>query len=385
MLEVLFKGKVTVKQELPIQFAERWSGVSKNNLSEKIKQAKHIIGLLAYKLRRYISFSLIGGLGAITHFGILYSLTEYRHFWYMLSAIIAITVAATKNYILNHYITFKKQGNRNLAQGWGKYMAMTATLDGFYLLMLYGLTSRIGLWYMASAVVASGIAGVVKFMIAKNWIWKPKEETKVKKSEMADYEWRSFFKGMIFQKWWKQKIAKAVRDLAYPSGGEVLDIGCGSSPAGLLTEHSDYIGLDRNFAKIEFMRKKILAGAKFDIGSVNALPYEDNSFDTTLFIETIEHLETWENVHKALEEIRRVTRPHGRVIIATPNFGSLVGRIQDKLYGAFQKGAYADEHNVKFDLDLLEEVCAQHCLELEDSIIPLNADMVCSFTKREKG
>lgn len=378
MLEVLFKGNVTAKQELPIQFGERWAGVSKNSIGERTKHAKHLIGLLAYKMRRYISFAIVGGLGALWYFGLLYGLTEYGHLWYMLSAVIATVFAATHNYIVNHFVTFRKSKgeNRSIFKGWTKYLVAVGIGDGTDLLLLLFLTEVFGIWYMLSALLSSFVASVIKYTVVKQWIWG----TKGKSCEDADYEWYSFYKGKFYQKIWKRLIARKVRGLAMGSG-KTLDIGCGSSPAGILTYHNDYTGIDVNEAKIKFMRNKIKSGARFDVGSVLALPYDKESFETVLFIETIEHLENWSEAHKALEEIHRVLQVDGQVIIATPNYGSWAGRIQDKLYGIFQKEAYADQHKVKFSPEALSNICLLHNLEMDNKVIPLNADMVCKFTK----
>lgn len=50
--------------------------------------------------------------------------------------------------------------------------------------------------------------------------------------------------------------------------------------------------------------------------SIYALPYADNFFDYVFCGETIEHLE---NPTKAFDELVRVTRPLGRIIITLPN------------------------------------------------------------------
>lgn len=380
MLEVLFKANITARQEIPIQFGERLSGESKNNLKERVRHAKHLIGLVTYKMRRYISFAIVGGIGALWYFGLLYTLTEYAHLWYMLSAVIATIIAATHNYILNHFITFRKSKarNRNLAKGWTKYLVAVGIGDGTDLLILFALTEAFGIWYMLSALLASFVASIIKFSITKQWVWGRKGL----KANDAGYEWNSFYKGKPYQKLWKHIIANAVKKLA-GDAGEVLDIGCGSSPLGVSVNHKTYTGLDKNADKIEFMRKKIMSGAQFETGTTLGLPYENSSFDTILFIEAIEHLNSWREVYRTLDEIGRVLRPGGTVIIATPNYGGWTGRLQDKLYGIFQPAAYADEHRIKFNPEVLADLCKEHDLILQDKIIPLNADMVCKFKKEE--
>jgi len=229
---------------------------------------------------------------------------------------------------------------------------------------------------MLSASLASGVACIIKYLIASKFIWGKKG----KKSNEPDYEWISFYRGLPWQKRWKQLIAKIVNGFAGISG-KTLDVGCGSSPCGVLTNHSHYVGLDFNQSKVDYMKAKGLKDCEFIHGSMFELPFEENHFDTTLCIEVIEHTETWLNAWKSIKELARVTRHGGTVIIATPNFGSFTGQVQDKLYGIFQPKAYADEHNVKFTPKKLISTCQEYGLRFVESKIPMNSDMICKFVK----
>jgi hypothetical protein len=71
----------------------------------------------------------------------------------------------------------------------------------------------------------------------------------------------------------------------------------------------------------------------------------------------------------------------GQAIIATPNFGSWTGKAQDTLYGIFQKGAYKEEHNLKFDIYSLTSLCKGCGLDYVTSEIPANSDMIVKFKK----
>ena len=176
MLEVLFKGNWVSKMEVPIKFDDRKSGVSKNNLKERLVHAVHMFRLLIWKFRRYITFACVGGVGSLWYFGILYFFTEYMYIWYGLSAVIGTLVALTNNYFINHFYTFRKekQHNTNLFKGWLKYVANSAIGDGTDWCVLILLTEAYGIWYMLSALIASGMASVIKYSIAKKFIWGKK-------------------------------------------------------------------------------------------------------------------------------------------------------------------------------------------------------------------
>lgn len=56
------------------------------------------------------------------------------------------------------------------------------------------------------------------------------------------------------------------------------------------------------------------------------LPFSDNSFDGVLFTEVLEHL--LYDPRKLVEEIYRVLRPHGELIVSTPNVLRVENRIK---------------------------------------------------------
>ena len=52
-------------------------------------------------------------------------------------------------------------------------------------------------------------------------------------------------------------------------------------------------------------------------GDLTSLPYPDDSFDTVLFIEVIEHL-TSDDIKAIVSELKRVLKPGGHMIVTTP-------------------------------------------------------------------
>ena len=58
--------------------------------------------------KKYTKFIIVSGITLIVNLSILYSLTEYLHFHYMISQIIAIAFSLWINFIGNLLWTFKK-------------------------------------------------------------------------------------------------------------------------------------------------------------------------------------------------------------------------------------------------------------------------------------
>lgn len=384
MLEVLFKGNWVSKREVPIHFADRVAGESKRNTKQVMRDAVNLIKLTFYKYGRFINFAFVGGIGAIWYFTILYVLTEYAHVWYGFSAIAGTLVAITNNYLINHYWTFRhvKENNKNLFKGWLKYVGNSVIGDGVDWLVLVFLTEVFGVWYMLSAFLASGVACIIKYAIASKFIWGKKGRS----AKDADYEWVSFYKGLPWQKRWKRIIASIAKEFAeYPDGeaGLVLEVGCGSSPGGLLINHNSYIGYDINNAKIRYMNRKELRDCYFITGSFKEIKdcVLSESIDTALFIEVIEHLNSIDEAREGLRVLHNKLKPDGKLVVATPNFGGFMGKWMDKLYGVFQRQAYQKEHQLKLDLPMLKALCEKCGFRYVKSEIPSGADMVVLFQK----
>lgn len=97
------------------------------------------------------------------------------------------------------------------------------------------------------------------------------------------------------------------------SDNNILDIGCGIGACikALSREGYECEGLEHNK---EYVKACLNQGLKVKWGSACRLPYKDNSFDTVLFIEVLEHIN---DPLKALEEAFRVAK--NKVIVSVPN------------------------------------------------------------------
>ncbi len=104
------------------------------------------------------------------------------------------------------------------------------------------------------------------------------------------------------------------------AGLEVLDVACGEGygSALLATRAATVIGADIAEAALDHARARYAGTANLGFRQADcaALPFADASFDAVVSFETIEHIVAQEPF---LDEIRRVLRPGGLLILSCPN------------------------------------------------------------------
>jgi len=120
---------------------------------------------------------------------------------------------------------------------------------------------------------------------------------------------------------------------ALPAKARVLDAGCGEGV--LVDEYAarlDIVGVDANYSS-----------ARVTHGSLDALPFPDESFDRALCLDVLEHV-AHEEQPRALAELHRVLRPDGELFVSVPNLAHLQSRVQFLLRGRLIRTASEQKH-----------------------------------------
>ena len=110
--------------------------------------------------------------------------------------------------------------------------------------------------------------------------------------------------------WW---AAQAV------GGLRVLDAGCGTgSGADVLSRAGaeEVVGVDIAPEAVTAAMERFGSVATFRLGDLTALPFDSESFDVAIAFEVLEHIG---GRPRALEELRRVLRPDGLLLLSTRN------------------------------------------------------------------
>jgi SAM-dependent methyltransferase len=100
---------------------------------------------------------------------------------------------------------------------------------------------------------------------------------------------------------------KAMKEVVNYAKGELLDVGCGESPFCPL-----FLQTTNSYVKTDVLT----SSGKPDLYSeISALPFKDNSFDTILCTQVLEHVY---DPFCAISEMKRLLRSRGVIIIGTP-------------------------------------------------------------------
>lgn len=97
-----------------------------------------------------------------------------------------------------------------------------------------------------------------------------------------------------------------------PHSSFILDNGCGNG-RNMMYSNYRFQGVDSSQTFVDMCIEK---GLNCELGDMCSLPFKDNTFDAILSIAAFHHLATPERRMKALQEMLRVLKPNGKVIMS---------------------------------------------------------------------
>ena len=150
---------------------------------------------------------------------------------------------------------------------------------------------------------------------------------------------------------WRRTFQDRLRDLPVTKG-KLLDVGAAT---GFFVEQAraagwDAIGLEPSDWASAYARREL--GVEVLTGTLGSTHFPDRAFDVVTLWEVIEHLP---DPAATLQEIRRVLRPGGSLVLSTPDAGSLVARASGRRWLGWRK---VPEHLFFFDRPNLDRLLA---------------------------
>jgi ubiquinone/menaquinone biosynthesis C-methylase UbiE len=160
-----------------------------------------------------------------------------------------------------------------------------------------------------------------------------------KKGPKALYQRNQYAKGGIGRRYWDFRDSVVFSSLGIRDQS-VADIGCGE---GITLEKAIRSFPEKAFWGVDPLRENLLicAGSGLPVvgGDVYRLPFTNGRFDCVLLLEVIEHLAKPET---AIDEIKRILRPAGKLIMIFPN--DKIFQFTRIVTGKFQEAFYDPGH-----------------------------------------
>jgi SAM-dependent methyltransferase len=189
----------------------------------------------------------------------------------------------------------------------------------------------------------------------------------------ADYDYRAHDSPIPLQRYWQRSRYRHIVELIEGQGA-VLDVGCGSSHIiDALPKGS--VALDVLMNKLRFARRFRTPRVR---GSGFALPFADESFPCVLCSQVIEHVPM---VPSMIDELCRVLKPGGRLVLGTPDYDRWEWVWIEKAYGVAAPGGYADEHISHYTRKGLLEDFARRGYTHEATRYILRGELILAFRK----
>jgi ubiquinone/menaquinone biosynthesis C-methylase UbiE len=169
----------------------------------------------------------------------------------------------------------------------------------------------------------------------------------------------------IASKWnrFRTKSHEDVEKFLDKQKGKVLDLGCGSGRNFRKLDKVELTGVDFSQELLKYAKenaeKKNVTVDLIEAEAFN-LPLDDSSFDAVLFYAVLHCIDTAEKRKKSLEEIHRILKPKGKVLLSTWGRGS--SRIknkekQDSVKWTLDSGEIVNRYVYIFEFEELVKLC----------------------------
>jgi 2-polyprenyl-3-methyl-5-hydroxy-6-metoxy-1,4-benzoquinol methylase len=149
------------------------------------------------------------------------------------------------------------------------------------------------------------------------------------------------------------------------SSGQILDIGCGTGELLQFFQQKNWgtAGVEPNATAREFANRQYHLGVK-NVAALKDFP--DHSYDVISMWHVLEHVP---EIHQRIEEVKRLLKPEGILVIALPNYESW----DAQHYKNFWAGWDVPRHLYHFSKTAFENLAQQHQLQVKE-IFPLIYD-----------
>lgn len=194
-------------------------------------------------------------------------------------------------------------------------------------------------------------------------------------TESADYDAQAYNSRHFLQRYW-QRRRYALLEQFSQGEGLLADIGCGSG--AFIMHRPDAVAVDLAFHKLRFLKptnpKRIRAEAE-------CLPFRSGSFSRAVVSQVLQYISPKSNV---FEELNRVTKMGGTVVISVPDSGRIEWKIIGWLYHRLLPNVYGAEERATFSRHELMDQFAESGFRVLRYRYICGAELVMQLTKVEE-
>ena len=121
---------------------------------------------------QFFRYFFVGGFAFVVDFSLLYILTDKLKIFYLLSATVSFIIGLIVNFALSKLWIFQKKALVNKYLEFGIFGAVGIVGLGLNNLIMWFLTSKLGLYYLLSKLVATAIVYIWNFGARKYILYK---------------------------------------------------------------------------------------------------------------------------------------------------------------------------------------------------------------------
>ena len=117
-----------------------------------------------------LQFGIVGGTAFLIDYAILFSLTEFAGFNYLIAGMISFSVAVVYNYILSTFWVFDIKKTRNKKKDFIIFILLSVVGLGLNQLVMWISVDKIGIYYMFAKIIATALVMVYNFITRKMFL-----------------------------------------------------------------------------------------------------------------------------------------------------------------------------------------------------------------------
>lgn len=130
--------------------------------------------LLIYLFIQFFRYTLVGGLAFVVDLVLLFVLTEYAHWHYLVSATLSFLAGLLVNYILSTQWIFRSSKIKNKKIEFILFGLIGVIGLGLNNVLLYFFTDLIGLYYMLSKLITAVLVYAWNFLGRRYFLFNAK-------------------------------------------------------------------------------------------------------------------------------------------------------------------------------------------------------------------